>query len=73
MLNVNYVSRKYFETNSQLGEKKDILLKDIKTTSICLDLDLPEVLCCDNCKYKHPSNTAHLKKSLHAGVRFWKI
>ena len=50
--------------------KEDILLTDIKTTSTCLSLDLPEGLCCDNCKYKHPSNAAHLKKSSHAGVQF---
>ena len=50
---------------------KGIILTDIKNTSTCLDLDLPEVLCCDNCKYKHRTNAAHLKKSSsHAGVWF---
>ena len=45
----------------------------LKKLSKYLDLDLPEVICCDNCKYKNSSNATHLKKISHAAeMRFWK-
>ena len=54
------------------NRKIDILLTDIEIPSTCLEVDLPKVLYCDNCKFKHSCNTDHLTNCLRRGVRFRK-
>ena len=55
---------------SNRNKKKNILLTDIKSTSICTALDLPMELCCDQCKSVREAECGLLKKMYCPQKRF---
>lgn len=55
---------------SNRNKKKNILLTDIKSTSMCIYLDLPMALCCDQCKSVEEVECGLLKKRSYPQKQF---